>query len=210
MRTRVKICGITRAEDAGAACQAGADAIGLVFYAPSPRNIDLADAGGIAQSLPPFVTTVGLFVDPDKAQVERVLRSVRLDLLQFHGDEPPRFCASFGVPYIKAIRVRPETDLIEYARLHGGARGLLLDAYVSGIHGGTGTRFDWSLIPADIGLPIVLSGGLTPDNVGEGVRRVRPWGVDVSSGVEAANAGKGIKDPARISDFIAGVRDADA
>lgn len=210
MRTRVKICGITRAEDAAVACRAGADAIGLVFYAPSPRNVDVTAAGMIARSLQPFVTVVGLFVDPDAAVVEQVLRSVRLDLLQFHGEESPQFCARFGVPYIKAVRVRPEMDLIEYARRYDGARGLLLDAYVSGMHGGTGTHFDWGLIPADIDLPLVLSGGLTPQNVGEGIRRVRPWGVDVSSGVEAAGGSKGLKDPARIRDFMAGVRDADA
>jgi len=207
MRTRVKICGITRAEDAIMAARAGADAIGLVFYPPSPRAVDASRAVDIVRALPPFVAAVGLFVDPAAEEVERVLRSLRLDLLQFHGDEAPQFCARFGVPYIKAIRVRPETDLLEYARLHGNARGLLLDAYVSGTHGGTGTQFDWSLVPTDIGLPVVLSGGLTPANVGEGVRRVRPWGVDVSSGVEA---GKGIKDPSRVREFIMGVRNADA
>lgn len=207
MPTRIKICGITRVEDALAAARAGADAIGLVFYAPSPRNVDVAAAAAIVAALPPFVTAVGLFVDPDHGEVERALRSLRLDLLQFHGDETPQFCERFGLPYIKAIRVRPETDLLEYARRFERARGLLLDAYVSGMHGGTGERFDWSLIPADVGLPVVLSGGLAPENVADAIRQVRPWAVDVSSGVEAA---KGIKDPDRIREFMSGVRDADA
>lgn len=207
MRTRVKICGITRIEDALAACRAGADALGFVFYAPSPRNVDPRIVREIVAALPPFVTSVGLFVDPDSAFVESVLATVRLDLLQFHGDETPEQCERYGLPYLKAVRMRPEVDLLEYAHRYGRARGLLLDAYVSGTQGGTGTRFDWSLVPAGMSLPIVLSGGLDPDNVAEAIRRVCPAAVDVSSGVEAA---KGIKDPQRISSFIAGVRNADA
>ncbi|MCC6534824.1 MAG: phosphoribosylanthranilate isomerase [Burkholderiales bacterium] len=206
-RTRVKICGITRAEDARAACAAGADALGFVFYAPSPRNVEPERVRDIMRALPPFVATVGLFVDPEPEFVRRTLAIAPLDLLQFHGNEAPGACVAYGRPYIKAIQVRPEVDLLECAHRYEHARGLLLDAFVSGMQGGTGTRFDWRLIPTHLPLPIVLSGGLDPDNVREAVRRVRPWAVDVSSGVEAA---KGVKDPRRILDFIAGVRDADA
>jgi len=207
MTTRIKICGITRSEDAFAAAEAGADAIGLVFYPPSPRNIDPVRARDIVRALPAFVTTVGLFVDPSDELVRRTLDIVPLDLLQFHGAESPELCERFGRPYLKAIRVRPEVDLLECARRYEGARALLLDAYVDGTHGGTGTRFDWGLVPSRLPRPVVLSGGLDPGNVAEAVRRVRPWAVDVSSGVEQA---KGIKDPVRIREFIAGVRDADA
>jgi phosphoribosylanthranilate isomerase len=207
MRTRVKICGITRLQDAAEATQAGADAIGLVFYASSPRNVELELARSIAASLPAFVTVVGLFVDPDPAFVAEARARVPLDLLQFHGDEEPAFCERFAAPYIKAVRVREDLSLLEYARRFGGARGLLLDSYVSGMRGGTGQRFDWSLIPTGLPLPIVLSGGLDPANVSDAIRRVRPWAVDVSSGVEAT---KGIKDPARILAFMTGVRNADA
>jgi phosphoribosylanthranilate isomerase len=207
MPTRIKICGITRLEDALAAAHAGADALGFVFHAPSPRNIEPESARAIIARLPPFVTAVGLFVDRTAAEVAGVLERVPLDLLQFHGDESAQYCEGFGRPYLKAVRMRPQVDLLEYARRFRAARGLLLDAYVSGAHGGSGTRFDWSLVPADVPLPIVVSGGLDPGNVAEAVRRLRPWAVDVSSGVEAA---KGIKDPQRIRDFIAGVRRADA
>ncbi len=207
MVTRIKICGITRAQDASAACAAGADALGFVFYPPSPRYVDPTVARGILQALPPFVTSVGLFVDPAPAEVERTLAAARVDLLQFHGDEPPELCERFGLPYIKAIRMRPEVDLLEYARRFQGARGLLLDAYVSDMPGGTGSSFEWSRVAPDLPLPIILSGGLDSANVAAAVRQVRPWAVDVSSGVEAA---KGIKDPQRIAAFIAGVRSAGA
>lgn len=207
MRTRVKICGITRLDDALAACRAGADALGFVFYPPSPRNVDPKVVRDMLCALPPFVTTVGLFVDPDPAFVGSVLRAVRLDLLQFHGDETAQQCERYDVPYIKAVRMRAEVDLLEYAHRFNRSRALLLDSYVSGIQGGTGIRFDWKLIPGDLALPVVLSGGLDPDNIAEAIRSVRPAAVDVSSGVEAA---KGIKDPQRISRFIAGVRNADA
>ncbi len=207
MRTRVKICGVTRLEDALVACRAGADALGFIFYAPSPRNIEIDAARTITRALPAFVTTVGLFVDPDPSTVSRARAVVPLDLLQFHGDEDPEFCEQFGVPYIKAVRMRPEVDLLEYARRFKRARGLLLDTYVGGTKGGTGERFDWTLIPADVPLPLVLSGGLDPENVVQAIRSVQPWAVDVSSGVEAA---KGIKDPARILAFMTGVRNADA
>jgi len=207
VRTRIKICGITRLDDAKAACEAGADAIGLVFHAASPRYVDPERAAAIVRALPAFVAAVGVFVDPDPAEVQRVLAAVPLDLLQFHGDESPELCRSFARPYLKGVRMRPEIELLEYARHFADARALLLDTFVSGSHGGTGLRFDWRLVPAALPLPIVLSGGLDPGNVGEAVRSVRPWAVDVSSGVEAA---KGIKDPQRVRGFIAGVRDADA
>ena len=207
MRTRIKICGITRAEDAAAAAKNGADAIGLVFYPPSPRNIEAEQARAISLSLPPFVAAVGLFVNPTRAEVERVLRTCPLALLQFHGDEDPAFCADFGLPYIKAARVRPGFDLIQYLSSYRAARGWLLDAYDDRLQGGTGASFDWSLIPRDLARPVILSGGLTPENVGAAVKQVRPWAVDVSSGVEAA---KGIKDAAKIAAFITGVENESA
>lgn len=201
--TRAKICGITRIEDGIVAAQQGADAIGLVFYPPSPRHVSPAQAAAIATVLPPFVTTVGLFVNPDATEVESVLRALRLDMLQFHGDETPEFCGSFGVPYLKAVRVKPGVDLVQYAIRFHGAKGLLLDAFVEGKAGGTGESFDWGLIPDDLPLPLVLSGGLDPANVSAAIERVRPWAVDVSSGVEAS---KGIKDAARIAAFMREVR----
>ncbi len=204
--TRVKICGITRIEDAHAAAGAGADAIGLVFYDRSPRCVGVDQARAVLASLPPFVTSVGLFVNAPAAQVEAVLGALPLDLLQFHGDESPEFCRGFGRPYLKAVRVKPGVDLVKYAASYADARGLLLDAYVEGTPGGTGQAFDWGLIPARLPLPVVLSGGLDAANVGEAIRRVRPWAVDVSSGVEAA---KGIKDAAKIAAFMQGVRNAD-
>lgn len=204
--TRIKICGITRNEDALACAQAGADAIGLVFYPSSPRCVAVAQAAAIARALPPFVSTVGLFVNPTAEQVETVLRELHLDLLQFHGDEAPEFCRRFDVPYLKAVRVRAGVDLVQYALRYQDAKGLLLDAYVEGTPGGTGQTFDWGLIPAELPLPVVLSGGLEAANVAQAIKQVRPWAVDVSSGVEAA---KGIKDAAKIAAFIEGVRSAD-
>jgi len=206
MVTAVKICGITRRDDALAAARLGAHAVGLVFCARSPRNVSIAAAQEVVAALPPFVMAVGLFVDAAARDIEAVLSEVRLDLLQFHGDETAAFCARFGVPFIKAARVRPGLDLIQYARDYGAARGLLLDAFVDGTHGGTGTAFDWSLIPPDLSLPIVLSGGLNPANVSDAIRRVSPWAVDVSSGVEAS---PGIKDPQKIAAFMKEVRSAD-
>jgi phosphoribosylanthranilate isomerase len=206
MVTAVKICGITRRDDALAAARLGAHAVGLVFCARSPRNVSIAAAQEVVAALPPFVMAVGLFVDAAARDIEAVLSEVRLDLLQFHGDETAAFCARFGVPFIKAARVRPGLDLIQYARDYGAARGLLLDAFVDGTHGGTGTAFDWSLIPPDLSLPIVLSGGLNPANVSDAIRRVSPWAVDVSSGVEAS---PGIKDPQKIEAFMKEVRSAD-
>ena len=202
---RVKICGITRGEDGLSCAQLGADAIGLVFYAPSPRNVRVEQARAIMAALPPFVTTVGLFVDAQASEVQAVLAQLPLDLLQFHGNEPAAYCGSFGRPYLKAVRVKPGMDLVQYASAYAGAKALLLDALVEGVAGGTGQGFDWSLIPPRLPLPVILSGGLNPANVAEGVRRVRPAAVDVSSGVEAS---KGIKDVAKIAAFMQGVRNA--
>jgi phosphoribosylanthranilate isomerase len=200
MAVRVKICGITRLQDLHAACNAGADALGFVFYEKSPRHLTAETAAALVRALPPFVQSVGLFVNAAPAFVESVLQSVPLDLLQFHGDETPAECVRFGRPYIKAVRVNQDTDLLKYAADFETARGLLLDAYVPGVPGGTGERFDWRLIPANLPTPIVLSGGLTPENVAEATVQVRPWAVDVSSGVEAS---KGIKDPTKIAQVIA-------
>jgi phosphoribosylanthranilate isomerase len=206
MVTAVKICGITRHTDAQTAAELGAQALGFVFFAKSPRNIAPVDAGHIVDELPPFVTAVGLFVNPAVDEVKSVQQGVRLDLLQFHGDESPEFCAQFGVPYIKAARVKAGLDLLQYARDYRSARGLLLDAFVVGTHGGTGSTFDWSLIPAGLPLPVILSGGLTPANVGNAIRSVSPWAVDVSSGVELS---PGIKDPQKMAAFMKEVRSAD-
>jgi phosphoribosylanthranilate isomerase len=202
---RVKICGITRVEDGQSCAQLGADAIGLVFYAPSPRNVSVEQARAIMAALPPFVTTVGLFVDAQATEVQAVLAQLPLDVLQFHGNESAAYCASFGRPYLKAVRVKLGMDLVQYASAYAGAKALLLDAHVEGVAGGTGQGFDWSLIPPHLPLPVILSGGLNPANVAEGVRRVRPAAVDVSSGVEAT---KGIKDAAKIAAFMQGVRNA--
>ncbi len=204
--TRIKICGITRVEDALAAAHSGADAIGLVFHEKSPRYVPAQQAARLAKALPPFVTVVGLFVNVSADYVHAVLEKVPLDLLQFHGEESPDFCSCFDRPYIKAIRVRAGVDLVQCASRYASAQGLLLDAWVEGTHGGTGQSFDWALIPHDLPLPVILSGGLNPGNVGEAIRAVRPYAVDVSSGVEA---GKGIKDPAKIAAFIKEVKDID-
>jgi phosphoribosylanthranilate isomerase len=201
--TRVKICGITQIEDGLTAARQGADAIGLVFYPPSPRHVSLATAISIATALPPFVSTVGLFVNQQADEVKAVLSGLRLDMLQFHGDETPAFCASFGVPWLKAVRVKPGVDLVQCAQDFREARGLLLDAFVAGTAGGTGQTFDWGLIPADLPMPVILSGGLDPTNVQAAIEQVKPWAVDVSSGVEA---NKGIKDAAKIAAFMRGVR----
>jgi phosphoribosylanthranilate isomerase len=205
MDTAVKICGITRVEDALGATRAGAHAIGLVFYAPSPRYVSPAKAAEIIRALPPFVTAVGLFVDPSEDEVRAALAAASLQLLQFHGTEPPAFCRQFGRPYMKTVRMKPGVDLLQYARNYHDARALLLDSYVEGLHGGSGAVFDWGLVPRDLPLPVVLSGGLTATNVVEAVRKVRPAAVDVSSGVESA---KGIKDLSKIAAFIKEVRSA--
>ena len=206
-RTRVKICGLRDPAHARVAAEAGADAIGLVFYPPSPRLVSAEAAARVAAALPPFIAAVGLFVDAAEAEIRRVLEQVPLDLLQFHGDEPPAFCERFGVPYVRAVRMAPGTDLLEYAHRFSSAKALLLDAHSPGTPGGTGLTFDWKAIPADFPMPVILSGGLTATNVGRAVREVRPWAVDVSSGVES---GRGLKDPAKIVEFIRSVRREDA
>jgi phosphoribosylanthranilate isomerase len=205
MRTRVKICGITRDADLRAAADAGADAFGLVFYPPSPRCLAPERARELSRAAPAFLTSVALFVNATADQVKRVLDIVQPQVLQFHGEESPEFCRAFGVPYVKACRVRTGVDLLEYWRPFSDACGWLADAWVEG-YGGAGTGFDWSLVPAVRAKPLVLSGGLNPENVGEAIRHVKPWGVDVSSGVESA---KGVKDAARIAAFVAEVRNAD-
>lgn len=205
VRTRVKICGITREQDLLAAADAGADAFGLVFYPPSPRFLTLERARDLSKAAPAFLTSVALFVNAEASDVQRVLETVRPQVLQFHGDETPEFCRGFGVPYVKACRVKKGVDLLEYWHPFADACGWLADAWVEG-YGGGGTGFDWSLVPTVRAKPLVLSGGLNPQNVGEAIRRVEPWGVDVSSGVESA---KGIKDAAKIAAFVAEVRNAD-
>ena len=199
MRTRVKICGITRVEDAQAAVTAGADAIGLVFAEASPRCVTPEQARALVATLPPFIKIVGLFVDAPAARVREVLGQAPLDLLQFHGSETPEDCKQFGRPYIRAIRMAPGVDLVAEARRYAQAAGLLLDAYDPQVAGGTGATFDWARVPRDLNKPVILAGGLTPENVGRAIQTVRPYAVDVSSGVEQS---KGIKDAAKIDAFI--------
>ncbi len=206
-RTRVKVCGITRPEDGLAAARAGVDAIGLVFYPPSSRFVSTQAACAVIEVLPPLVTVVGLFLDASRDQIDEVLRQVPLDVLQFHGVEEPAFCASFGKPYIKGVAMSGLTDVCAYLARYAGARGYLMDSHRSGQAGGTGERFDWRHIPADLGDCLILAGGLNPGNVGEAVRRVRPWAVDVSTGVEQA---KGIKDPRLIVEFVEGVESGES
>lgn len=199
---RIKVCGLTRVEDVQAAVAAGVDAIGLVFYPESPRHVTIAQAVTLCREIPPCVTIVGLFVNASRAEVHRVVESVPLNLLQFHGDETVDQCEGFGLPYLRAARVRPGVDLLEFASQFPSARALLLDTWTPA-YGGSGESFDWSLVPASCPLPVILSGGLTPDNVAEAIRQVRPVAVDVSSGVESA---KGIKDAAKIRAFVSAVR----
>ncbi len=202
---RSKICGITRIEDALAAVEAGVDAIGLVFYAPSPRCVTLQQARLIIAALPPFVTTVGLFVDASRCELGEILDAVPLDLLQFHGDETPDDCDGYHRPYIKALRVRPDDDIAAQVALYKNASGVLLDTYVPGIPGGTGEAFDWSLVPDNVDKPVILAGGLTAENVAQAIAQVRPYAVDVSGGVELA---KGIKAATKIRAFMQAVRAA--
>ncbi|MCX7177467.1 MAG: phosphoribosylanthranilate isomerase [Proteobacteria bacterium] len=207
-RTRIKICGITRREDLHAAAELGADALGFVFYPPSARFLGIAQAAELVRAVPPFVTSLGLFVNAEPAAVRQVLAEVPLDMLQFHGEEDAAYCRQFGRPYLKAARVRPGLDLLKYAAAFADAQGLLLDAYVEA-YGGAGRTFDWNLIPPGLPLPLVLSGGLDAGNVAAAIGTVRPWAVDVSSGVELAGTTRGIKDAAKIAAFITGVRNAD-
>lgn len=199
---RSKICGITRIEDALIAAEAGADAIGLVFYAKSPRAVSIQQARDIVAALPAFVTTVGLFVNASREELNDVLAGVALDLLQFHGDESPAECESYQRPYIKALRVKPGDDIAQLAAPYAKARGILLDTYVPGVPGGTGAAFDWSLVPSGLPQPVILAGGLSAANVQAAIEQVRPYAVDVSGGVEV---GKGIKDAAKIRAFMQAV-----
>lgn len=202
MRTRVKICGITRAQDAAQVASWGGDAIGLVFYAPSPRAVTAEQAAAVVQGLPAFISVVGLFVNAAPDAIEAVLDKVRIDVLQFHGEEPASQCRRYGRPYIKALAMREGVDVQAYAADYPDAASLLLDTFYQGSSGGTGHTFDWSRVPQDIGKPIILAGGLTPENVAEAIQRTRPYAVDVSGGVEAA---PGIKDANKIAAFIRSV-----
>lgn len=199
MRTRVKICGLTRPEDIRVVAEAGADAIGLVFYEPSPRNVTAEQARRLVEVVSPFITVVGLFVNAEAETVRQTLDQVPLDLLQFHGDESATFCAGFERPYIKALRVATEQDITDGAEAYGSAQGLLLDTYEAGKPGGTGNSFDWGLIPDSLPLPIILAGGLAAENVAAAIKQVKPYAVDVSGGVEET---KGIKSPAKIKAFM--------
>jgi phosphoribosylanthranilate isomerase len=200
MRTRVKICGLTRAEDVQAACALGVDAIGLVFYPPSPRAITIEQARVALVAMPPFVSVTALFVNPSVGDVQAVLQALpAVSLLQFHGDESPEFCRSFGRAYIKAIPMRDDVDLQQEANHFHDALGLLVDTYKPNIAGGSGEAFDWHRVPHDLSKPIILAGGLTPNNVQTAIAQVKPFAVDVSGGVEAA---KGIKDAQKMADFV--------
>ncbi|MCF7986916.1 MAG: phosphoribosylanthranilate isomerase [Methylovulum sp.] len=204
MRTRVKICGFTQTTDAVAAARLGVDAIGLVFYPPSPRYIEIQQAIEIVNALPTFTTVVGLFVDANEAQIREVLARVAIDCLQFHGDESPEACRLYGKRYIKAIRMNADVDLDAVVDDYHDASGLLLDAYHADAKGGTGQQFDWGLIPKECPLPIVLAGGLEASNARAAIQSVRPYALDVSSGVEQA---KGIKDTEKMAAFIRAVND---
>ncbi|MES2499888.1 MAG: phosphoribosylanthranilate isomerase [Pseudomonadota bacterium] len=202
MRTRVKICGITNVQDALAAITYGADAIGLVFYAPSPRFVSISQAQQIVAAIPPFISVVGLFVNATVAEIETVLSQVRLDILQFHGDETPAECERIKLPYLKAIRVKNDTNLLQYQVEFCSAKALLVDAYSEAAFGGTGHVFDWKLIPQNMTMPIILAGGLNAENVADAIKQLRPYAVDVSGGVEIR---KGIKDSAKIAAFMRAV-----
>lgn len=208
MRTRIKICGITRVGDANVAANLGVDAIGLVFYPGSPRFVNQEQAAKIIANTPAFVTKVGLFVDADKDTIQQTIAALAIDLLQFHGDETPEFCESFDLPYIKVCRIQPGTDIKAYAKNYRSMSALLLDSYQLNQFGGTGESFAWSLVPeaTEFNKPLILAGGLSPDNIVNAIKTVKPYAVDVSSGVEAA---KGIKDPQKLAAFINGVVTAD-
>ena len=206
MRTRIKICGLTREGDVRAAVDAGADAVGFVFYAGTPPPVPVERAAELARGLPPFVTPVGLFVNADGKDIDRAVQAIPGLVLQFHGDETPDACRDARRPYLRAVRMTRQTDLLDWARRFADAQALLLDAHVEG-YGGGGKVFDWSLVVRDLPCRVVLSGGLHAGNVTDGILRLRPWAVDVSSGVESA---KGIKDAAAMRRFCDAVRDADA
>jgi phosphoribosylanthranilate isomerase len=202
MRTRIKICGFTRVEDAVFAARLGVDAIGLVFYPPSPRNVQINQANEIVKALPAFVSVVALFVDEQESVIRKVLEHVSIDCLQFHGDESPEACRIYGKRYLKAVRMQEGMDVAELAKQYHDADGLLLDAYHPGVKGGTGNRFDWGLIPKRCDLPMILAGGLDATNVKVAIEKVRPYALDVSSGVETI---KGIKDKEKIAAFMSAV-----
>ena len=206
-RTRVKICGITRLEDARSVVMQGADALGLVFYAPSPRFVSVEQARLIAESVPALVSVVGLFVDASFEEIELVLSNVRIDVLQFHGNETSQDCERHGKPYLKAIRVKPGMDMEREMAAFPSAAGFLLDTYRPGVPGGTGEVFDWALFPKKLSKPLILAGGLVPDNIEKAINATHPYAVDVSGGVESA---KGIKDSNLINQFFAGVNRVDA
>lgn len=203
-RTRVKICGITRLTDALDAIRLGADALGFVFYQPSPRAVSIEQARSIIQQLPPFVTTVGLFVDASCEEVQQVLAQVPLNLLQFHGDEPESYCQQFAVPWIKALRMQPDVDIVAKIAEYPHANGILLDAWHPQLKGGTGESFDWRHWPQS-NKPLILAGGLTPENVTEAIHLTQAYAVDVSGGVEVS---KGIKEFTLLQAFMAGVNAA--
>ena len=207
MATRVKICGITSIEDAHHVAASGADAIGLVFYEKSSRYVTLEQADKISRSLPPFVTTVALFMNADETQVKETLNSVNIDLIQFHGAETPEFCRSFSKPYIKAVGIGGLDDFAEYADKYHDALGILIDSHALGKAGGTGETFDWQLLPKDYAKPIILAGGLTPDNVAEAVTETNAYALDLSSGVESA---PGIKSKEKVENLMQAIRRADA
>ena len=198
MRTRVKICGITRRQDAEIAIEMGADALGLVFYSPSPRAVTVAQAQKIVNGLPPFVSIVALFVDAEPEMVRSCLAALPIDILQFHGDESPDYCEQFEKPYLKAVRMRHDVDIAKVSERYDSASALLLDSYQPGTPGGTGLVFDWSMI-SHVDKPVILAGGLTVDNVAMAIEQVQPYAVDVSGGVELS---KGIKDKRKISAFM--------
>lgn len=197
--SKVKICGITNSDDAKLACDYGADAIGLVFYPPSPRHVSMQQAAEVMSTLPPFTTSVALFVNAERNEIETVIDQLAIDLLQFHGDEAESFCSSFKRPYIKAVRMKPGLDLYSVQQDYASARGLLLDTYRKGIPGGTGETFNWDKVPQDLNLPVILAGGLQSDNIAQAIKQVKPYAVDVSGGVEAF---KGKKDRDKIIRFM--------
>ncbi len=207
MRVRVKICGIARPADAEIAAQAGADALGIVFYAKSPRCVEIGLGREIVAAAGPFVTTVALFVNPSRQEVDRVISTVRPAMLQFHGEEPPGFCEGFGLPYLKALRVGAAAPDASMLTAHRAASGLLLDTYDPRAHGGTGRSFDWSLVPRSTSRRLVVAGGLDAGNVEAAIGATRPWAVDVSSGVESA---PGCKDSGKIHEFLRAVARANA
>ena len=204
--TRIKICGVTRAQDAQACAASGADAIGLVFYPRSSRAVTVHQAADIVAAVPPFVSVVALFVDEPIGSIERIISTLSIDVIQFHGDESPEFCHQFGRPWIKALRVRPGLDVVEECQRFSKARGVLLDSWQADVPGGTGKTFDWRLATQALCVPVVLAGGLTHENVGDGIRALHPAAVDVSGGVEVS---PGLKDAKKIRQFIAAVRAAD-